>query len=356
MRYLWSAPLFGAALLSGGVARATDLSAACTPSARLEGEPALIAPIRASLQARGVAEGGALACQRLEVRIMPAHPGYDLFLTDAEGRTDRRHIARADTAAMVIESWLQSDLSDPLLDRGPPATTASFAAPVAVASPVPAAPAVRATAASPGRLLASLRGERAIDGGESMWWGVAAGLGYRVGRLSVGPEAGLRHSAGSPGFTPIAAPVWQERKLDRMWSFEAGVRLEAPLALGRLRLLPGMFLGAGRLSGYWHNDDLPGDRDGGGDRRNRGDGRYGGMDEDAGSFPHHQPFTRIGLRAGAGLGLALPLAGGVAVELSLTAGLRPVAPGLQVGGDVPLVAGLVGHAGVGLGLRYGALP
>jgi hypothetical protein len=368
MRLFWSAPLLGAALLSGGIARATDLPAPCAPAVRLDGERTLVAPIRASLQARGVAEGEAPPCQRLEVRVLPARPGYDLFLTDGEGRTDRRRIARADTAAMVIESWLQAEQSDPLLDRAPPvdappAPIIAASATAGVAPEVsPAVAAVAPPAVVPGRALASLRAERAIDGGGAMWWGVVAGACFRLGPLCVGPEAGVRISEGPPGKATIRAPVWQERMLDQLRSFEGGVRVELPLAMGPLRLLPGISLGAGRLSGFWHNDDLE-ERDRDRNRRDdredgspgRGDSATAGNAQLTGPQPHHQPFAELGLRAGAGLGVGLPLGRGLMVELQLGGGLRPVAPGVALGVDVPLAAGLVGHLGAGLGLRYGAL-
>ena len=359
MRLFWSVSLLGAALLSGGIARATDLSAACAPAVRLDGERALIAPIRASLQARGVAEGGALACQRLEVRVLPASPGYDLFLTDAEGRTDRRQIARADTAAMVIESWLQADLSDPLLDRGPPpippADPAAAVSLAASAPPPPSSPAGRSLVP---RSLGTLRGESAIDRGAAMWWGAAAGACLRMGPLCAGPQARLRVSAGPPGVTTSS------RSLEDLRSLEGGLTLEAPLALGPVRVLPGIFLGAGRLSGRWHQQPLlepsererDRDRDRGDDRNpGRTSGRGDRSDRDQQDVAVDESFSRVGLRAGAGLGLALPLGVGLAVELQLAVGVRPVAPDGGPGGRAPARSGMVGHAGVGLGLRYGAL-
>jgi hypothetical protein len=341
LRFVWSALVLGAALLYGGLAQATDPPPACAPAARLEGDHGLLAPIRASLQARGVAEGGALDCQRLEVRVMPASPGYDLFLTDADGRTDRRQIARAETAAMVIESWLQADLSDPLLDRGAPALVVEHAPPVRHGMPA----------------LGSLRGESAVDRGSAMWWGAAAGACFRLGPLCAGPQARLRASTGPPASGA--------RSLQDLRSFEGGLGLEAPVALGPFRLLPGIFLGAGRLSGRWSEPTVEATagergRDRGPDRNpyrtaGRNDGERGGRDQDSNPISATEPFARVGLRAGAGLGLALPLGAGVAVELQLAVGVRPVAPDGGSRGRGLVTTDLVGHAGAGLGLRYGSL-
>jgi hypothetical protein len=358
LRSVWSAALLGATLLGGGVAQASDPPPTCAPSARLEGERALIAPIRASLQARGVAESGALACQRLEVRVMPASPGYDLFLTDADGRTDRRQIARPETAAMVIESWLQADLSDPLLDRGSPATAEARSTPAALSASA-ALSAVAPATATDGRALGSLRGESAVDRGSAVWWGAAAGACLRMGPLCTGPQVRFRASEGPPGLSPSG------RALADLRSFEGGLGLEAPVSVGPMRLVPGLFLGAGRLSGRWHQEALQVPRDRTRDRpldrgpyRNpsRNNGRDGdGRDVDGRDQPADESFARVGLRAGAGLGLALPLGAGVAMELQLTVGVRPVAPDDVSGSSNRTTFGLTGHAGAGLGLRYGAL-
>jgi hypothetical protein len=353
LRSVWSAPLLGASLLCGGVAQASDPPPTCAPSARLEGERALIAPIRASLQARGVAEGGALACQRVEVRVMPASPGYDLFLTDADGRTDRRQIARPDTAAMVIESWLQADLSDPLLDRGSPAAAEAPSTPAALSASAAMAAVAPATATG-GRALGSLRGESAVDRGSAVWWGAAVGACLRMGPLCTGPQARFRASEGPPGLSTSG------RALAALRSFEGVLGLEAPVSVGLMRLVPGLFLGAGRLSGRWQQEALQLPRDRMRDRPvdrspYRNPNRNGGRDGDGRDQPADESFARVGLRAGAGLGLALPLGAGLAVELQLTVGVRPVAPDDASGSGSRTTFGLIGHAGAGLGLRYGAL-
>ena len=258
---------------------------------------------------------------------MPASTGYDLFLTDAEGRTDRRQIARADTAAMVIESWLQADLSDPLLDRAPPADAPP--APIVAASATagaarevsPTVAAVASPAVAPGRVLASLRGERAIDGGGAMWWGVVAGACFRLGPLCVGPEARLRVSEGPPGRRRSARRCGKSACSISCAASRAAWGWRRRWRWGPLRLLPGIFLGAGRLSGRWsgHDDDLERARPRSespspiatgpivGARRRRP--RRGTTSDWTPTAPPSR-LPELGLRAGAGLGLALPLGRG----------------------------------------------
>jgi hypothetical protein len=201
-----------------------------------------------------------------------------------------------------------------------------------------------------------MRAETALDRGSVWWFGAGAGACFRLGPLCGGPLIRVRASDGARDVSP-RAPV-------RLRSFEMALALEAPVALGPLRLLPGVSLGAGQMTGRWHAGSLTSvtherdrDRDWSRDDRFGRDMRQGRRSGRAGDAQvpgpvDDQPFARTGLRAGASLGIALPIGGGAAIELSLGIGARPA---LRAGGAALAPADLVGHAGAGLGLRYGRL-
>ena len=366
--------------LGSAAAAAAEPAGPCVPTARLDGDAALVAPIRASLQARAVPAGEQQTCERLAVQVMAAHPGYDLFITDAEGRTDRRQLVGPDTAAMVIESWLQGDLSEPLLRRavagaGVTDATTDAKAEGAIDGGAPGEAAVLSTRVAPAAQrtrrylpagsLWGLGAETSLDRGAALWWGASAGACFRIGRLCAGPQGRLRISPGPEASMPVTP-------MD-LRSFDLGLAVEAPLSFGRWRLSPGLNLGAGRVTGRWrHNGGAADmlstgrsrDNDGDGDSSGRGrDGRRDG-DGQARSAPGAAPaaavttaggsFASFGARASASLAMGVAIGAGVALELQVMAGARPVLrpPGESGGG--PLAASsYVGHAGAGLALRYG---
>lgn len=86
----------------------------CVPAVQVEGEPALREPVASGLRRRGVSEEPPAGCPITRVVLNRREALISVSLSE-ESRRARRVVADTDTAISVIESWVRSDLSAPLL-------------------------------------------------------------------------------------------------------------------------------------------------------------------------------------------------------------------------------------------------
>jgi hypothetical protein len=321
-------------------------AASCPPSARLEGDPGLVSPLRALLLRRGIQPRAAPGCAALAVAVRPARRGIHLVVSDAEGRTASRQLGRAEAAAMFIESWARTDLDASLPARlAPPGPElpelanlwaardtdgdndgdGDGGATFAPAGPLPTLPA--STIAR--RLQVTTAFESAVDGARSLWLGAAVGLCVRLGPICAGTSVGLGRSAGARREEAIAT-------------------VELPLAFGRFAVSPGLGLGLGRV----HRDAREEDDDRGGRNRDPDRGREKRSDDPDGELtsPQGGRWRAGALRAHAGIAFFYPVAPRTGLELAATYGATAIT-GRQAPSWTDRLTG--GELGLRLGLRYG---
>jgi hypothetical protein len=364
----------------------------CPPAATVAGDAHRVAPVRRSLAERGISQVGTPGCPRLEVAIARASAGFDLHITDADGRTSRRRLRSAEAAATLIESWARTELSDPLLPlrqpREDPAATATATmnattttpasgsapeeAPAAPAAPAPApapAPALREPpilAAAPSslpaprgrsRVLIGLAPETSLSADRFLSMGAGAGLCLRAGPLCAGLTGRFAHSV---AIANDRGATWT-----RFRTYDVLATLEAPLPLGPVRVIPGLGLGLGRSEGHWRAPSRDDD-----DRYRRDGGRTDGPPHDRMGPRPDQPgpatpppagaVTADALRATAGIGVLVPIAASFSLEvvLSGTASVQPLRTQRTgsngEGGAARGPSALPEHQlRAGLGVRYG---
>jgi hypothetical protein len=387
-----------AAALAAPWAHATQ-AARCQPAARLDGDQALVVPIGRLLRARGVAPLSQPGeCRPVEVEITPEGSGYHLVILDPEGRTSRRHLPSAESAALVIESWSRAELASALpagpapeqLDALPPTSSElpafTSTAPVLVpsgeqeqpqspevrdlhVSEVPArlelqaaaAPVASAAGAALARSLVSLSvaGESAFARNRSMWWGGSAGVCLRMGPLCTGLLARYGRASLLPASTLQGSAPLAQQEADLALTAQLG------LALGPVHIVPSLGLGAGRSLATFPGATLEtstpaagstGRRDG--DRRGHNDPvhRSGQRNPSSAMLPSASTSVTTfdtaattrredHLLGHAGLTLSVPIAGALAVDLGFSLGM---ALGRRGDSGMPRER-LRG----GLGLRYG---
>jgi hypothetical protein len=410
-----SAPTLQHAALTAGALLATALAAPwahatqaprCQPAARLDGDQALVVPIGRLLRARGVAPLSQPGeCRPVEVEITPEGSGYHLVIVDPEGRTSRRHLPSAESAALVIESWSRAELASslpagpapPELDALPPTpselpaftstapvlvpagereqerdspqlpevrdlhVSEAQARPAGLELQAAAAPVASAAGTALARSLVSLSvaGESAFARNRAMWWGGSAGVCLRMGPLCTGLLARYGRASLLPASTLQGSAPLAHQEADLSLTAQLG------LALGPVHIVPSLGLGAGRSLATFPGATLEtstpasgstGRRDG--DRRGRNDPVHRAGQRNPSSAMPPSPSTSVTtfdtaattrredhLLGHAGLILSVPIAGALAVDLGLSLGMA---------------LGRWGASGMprerlrgGLGLRYG---
>jgi hypothetical protein len=383
----------GAALAFGALVAADPAPASgapaarCPPAAQLQGERALLRPIRDQLEARGIAAAPEAECPSLVVDVRRASPGYDLFISDTEGRMTRRQVHNADTAALLIESWARNDLAQSLLPTSARAEPASGLTPVAyqpaatpvadqpapagampdepAAPPAPptadgAAPVVAASASlaasrsgpapaaavGPSLVLLGLGAETAAGRDRALWLGGRLSACVRLGAICVGPAARWSQRMVPP---PGAQVTGWARDLEASLAAEAPVRVQRWLAL-----MPRLAAGVGRRERRWPapidaapaSTQAPGRRDR--DRPDGYDARRGEADRRArppGTLALAPGDTvsahRDSARAEAGIAALVRLPSGFSLELGTS--YATALPSWDRRGQLR----------AGLGLRYG---
>jgi hypothetical protein len=314
---------------------------ACAASTVLSGDAASTAAVGSALRRHGIHGTAAVGCSPLRVAIARCDGGLRVDLTGPRGEMTERVVASADTAALLIESWLRTDIAAPLLaahalddpeaaaaaPAPPPPAAADVAAPAPTPRPSEASAAVvqSATPAPPtagGPLTLALAGDAAVSRDGSRAGGATLAACARVGRLCIGLTARL---ARVWAVSPVADV---SRALEHVSGYGADgfVGAELITRLGRATLRPGVGVGVGWI------------------------GTRGAIVE------HDANFDAFGPRAEARLALDWPLGHALAVELQLAGGLGASATMDRVSStrDRPVFVSDVAPAvHGGLGIRYG---
>lgn len=216
-------PAIGALLLAlvapapGAAARAE-----CLPAVQIEGDAALWQPIAAELRRRGIAHEPQEGCPLTAIQLKRRDGQIALSML-GEARRAQRLVADVPTAIAVIESWVRSDLSAPLL-FAPPQQPAI--APAAAIAPLPAPP------PRPPSVWIALQLAAGTDLGGTPWLGAGLRACGRIGWLCLGAA-----------WQTLAGLV----RADDLRRVETALWGTASLALrrGRLTFAPGLGLGVG---------------------------------------------------------------------------------------------------------------
>lgn len=200
----------------------------CSPAVQVEGEPTLSAAVASALQARGVRSQPVAGCPLTRVRLQLSELHIVVLLRD-EVRHAQRVVADRETAVALIESWVRSDLSAPLLLSSVLPPAAGLAPPES--PPAAAAPTETATA----RASAAVYFEAGGDVSGSPWLGAnLRGCGYLF-RFCIG------------GGWRTLSQVGNESRDGRRIATEFLALLALPLSIGRVQLSPSLGLGVSWL-------------------------------------------------------------------------------------------------------------
>jgi hypothetical protein len=316
--------------------------AACPAHTALTGDANLVAAVGSALRQRGINNGRPVGCSPLRVAIGRRESGLKLELRGPAGEVTERVVAAPDTAAVLIESWLRTDIAAPLLaarapeDLAPPpalpapelaalpaatdpAPLAAVAAPVVTARPSPGA------GGGTGLAGMTILGEGALVRGGSRELGASLGSCLNLRRFCLGVTARLAH------LSPVSPDDQIARSLDHANGYAADGLLAADYALraGRATFRPGV--GAG-LGWVWTRGMIA---------------------------EHGASFDAVGPRAEGRLAIDLAIARALALELQMAAGAAATATFDRVPSsrDKPMfVSDLAPVVRAGLGLRIGGGP
>jgi hypothetical protein len=308
----------------------------CPQIVQLEGDSALTPVIGQALRRRGIdtqPQGGCPAVHALVQR----RGGLLAITVNEEVRLGERMVADVGTAVSVIESWVRSDISAPLLAAPPPAPSESppLAPAVAVAPAPPAAGPPPRT-----RFDLELLAEVGVDKDAATWVGASLRGCLAVKALCLG--LAWRMAGDLPGGAPSGL-------IDQLLSSEILGTLAVPLRAGRFRFVPSVGLGAGWLRHQVH----------------------GTISVDSGDSASDERKSRLlvvndasaqdgGFRAEVRLLGAVQLHAGMELALGISLGasfLDSKAVSVQVASNVaqPLAAAPWGTLRLGLGLRWNRL-
>jgi hypothetical protein len=200
---------------------------ACPPTVRLGGDASLVSEVTPVLEARGVSTdpGG---CPAVAVTLERRGKATVVSRAAAEAPVAAREVSDVRTAATVIESWVRTDVEEPLLarrrldDRERP-----DAAPEIVASRPTVAPRTL-------QLFALAETSFATD--HTRWVGLQAGACTMIGSACLGGRVRFATVADGPG-------EW-EAAMDRE-AVDALVDLDLPVRIGPVTAASGLGLGLG---------------------------------------------------------------------------------------------------------------
>jgi len=220
-------------------------AAACRPGVRLDGDAALVGAVGAALGERGIATdvasdaNGAAECAPARVTLARRDARIAVSIASSREPGVEREVTDARTATTVIESWVRTDVDEPLLGSRAIAMVAPRPAP----APAPLPPPVTTTTVAPpppasgrGVQLFAL-GERSLASDGTAWLGVQIGGCVMLGPVCIG---------GRGRFSLAAGPQLSHDNLERH-GFELLAAADLPLRFGPAMLSPGLGIGVGSV-------------------------------------------------------------------------------------------------------------
>jgi hypothetical protein len=279
------------------VVLAAARAGAASRCAIVEGEAALIEPVRTALAVRGVADGPQAGCDPVRARVAGGEGALRVALVDGAGHAVERQASTPTAAATVIESWA----TDPLLERDTEPEASS------------------ATAAH-GRPMVAVAAEASMGSDGSIWTGPrvtgCAWLGPVCGgvTLRLGRDGGLGGDAQMVG--------------GRRDGVDMLLAADLPSRTHGLVISPGVALGFGWIRSHGREAD-----------------------------GQHVVVDWTGARAEAHVALATPLFAGLWLYAAASATILPGAEtGFQVHDGVMLAAEPSGFARLAIGLSSSEAP
>lgn len=270
-------------------------SPSCPAAVQLEGDPALTAALMPALRSRGIVTRAPLGCPLSFIRVTRSPPGLLIGLHQELTQTERL-VSDPTVAATLIESWMRSNLTDPLL-----------AAPELMATPSPPPPQAVAPRVVSARFTLELLLESGIDKDRAIWLGGSLQGCAPVGPLCLG--ATMRSTAEVP-----ASYIGTYR--DQRVALDVLASVQWPLRRGRWVVVPGLGLGAGWL----HHQATPAPEVAGDEREDSGlTGAASITQSDGGIRAELRLLVRLRLKAGwlitSGLALGTAFLDGPATQL-----------------------------------------
>jgi hypothetical protein len=211
-------------------------SSACPPAVHLTGDAALVDDVAPRLASRGISVSPS-GCPAVAVTLEKKGDATIVSLSSADGAATAREVTDLRTAATVIESWVRTDVEEPLLarrraeDPERPATSAD----VLTTAP---------RALDRGVAIFAL-GETAIANDGSTSLGVELGACLEVGWSCLSARLRLLRVVDGPG-------DWEDA-MDRD-AIDALVGYDVPWRLGGATLWSGLAVGVGRM--HTHEEDV----------------------------------------------------------------------------------------------------
>lgn len=200
---------------------------ACPIAVQLEGEAALTTAIAQALRSHGISTQPPAGCTQTYIRVARTPRGLVVSIREELAETERV-VSDPAVAAILIESWVRSDLTDPLL-----------LAPELLVPPAPPLPPTPGLPLRPGRrFTVSLLFEAGIDKDAASWLG-----GSFYGCAPVGPICLGAIVRGAANFPAAGVGAY----LDERLAVDVLASVSWPLRRGRWVVAPGLGLGAGWL-------------------------------------------------------------------------------------------------------------
>lgn len=202
----------------------------CPIAAQLEGEAALTTAIAQALRRHGIATQPPAGCPQTFIRVARTPRGLVVSIHQELTETERV-VSDPAVAAALIDSWMRSDLTDPLL-----VAPELLAPPAALVPPLPVPP---LPPPRPGmRFTVTLLFEAGIDKDAASWLG-----GSIFGCAPVGPICLGALVRGAANFPATGVGTY----LDERLAVDVLASVSWPLRRGRWVVAPGLGLGAGWL-------------------------------------------------------------------------------------------------------------
>lgn len=198
----------------------------CGPQVQIVGDPGLHKSLAEALSRRAIATTVQPGCPTLRAEVSGKGGLVKLVLQEDVPREERL-VADVATAVALIETWLRSDISAPLLS--------AMLAPPQAELPPPLPPPLSMPRGEP-RAMVDLAPEVGIDLKAVSWFGGRLRGCLSVGRLCLGATL---HMAGD------LSRLVSDEVLQQRLSGDLIVDAELPLSVGRFSFAPGIGVGAG---------------------------------------------------------------------------------------------------------------